>query len=78
MGTHTLDNGKTALLTDSEYRLHLTETDMKESGTTPQSMEKEQKCIRMVMCILETTEKGFLTVLVNTFGQTKAISKELL
>ena len=41
-------------------------------------MEKEQKCIRMVICILEITGKGCLTVLENSYGQTKAILKELL
>lgn len=54
------------------------ETDTKESGTTLRSMVKVQKCIRMVMCILETTERGCLTVLENTYGQTRATLRELL
>ena len=78
METHTLDNGKIVSHTDSECRLHLTGTDMKESGITLLNMEKELKCIRMGMCILETTEKGFLTALESISGLTRAILREPL
>jgi hypothetical protein len=51
---------------------------MRESGTTQPSMGKGLKCTKMVMCILETTEKGYLTVLENIYGLTRAILRELL
>lgn len=75
MGTRTLDSGRTALLMGLECRSRPTVTDMRVSGTTPRNMGRAQKCTRMEMSTLETTEKGFLTVLESTYGPTRVFSR---
>ena len=76
--TPTQVNGRTVLLMDLGFRLHLMEIDMRVNGIILLNTVKGLRCTKMVMFTLEISGRVCRTVSENTSGPIRAILKEHL
>jgi hypothetical protein len=65
-------NGKTARLTDTEYTLGSTATDIRANSSSVSNMDKESKSLPMVILTAVLTKTASLMAMESTFGVTVA------